>query len=127
MVVAPGAVRYDLTFPAKHMLQLFVTALRKARTNSTMPCCESRPSTILHPCHSHHFHSPNPPAQPLSAIPFREELIKLGLANMLVKLEEAAGHDKNLLRYIQRAQLKLGPTSHNNAPGGPPTTSAAHH
>lgn len=54
----------------------------------------------------------------------RDELIKLGLANMLTKLEEAAGHDKNLLRYIQRAQLKLGTVA---ALGGQAAPAGAHH
>jgi hypothetical protein len=39
----------------------------------------------------------------------RDELMRLGLGSMLNKLEAAAGHDKNLLRYIQRAQQKLNP------------------
>lgn len=46
----------------------------------------------------------------------RDELVKLNLGALLIKLEAAAGHDKNLLRYIQRAQQKLNP-----AGGGQPT------
>jgi hypothetical protein len=34
-------------------------------------------------------------------------LLELGLGSLLKRLEEAAGQDKNLLRYIQRAQQKL--------------------
>jgi hypothetical protein len=37
----------------------------------------------------------------------RDELLKLGLGTLLHRLEAAAGQDKNLLRYIQRAQQKL--------------------
>lgn len=45
---------------------------------------------------------------PLSLIDTcRDELLKLGLGTLLHRLEAAAGQDKNLLRYIQRAQQKL--------------------
>jgi hypothetical protein len=47
----------------------------------------------------------------------RDELIKLGLGTLLNKLEAAAGHDKNLLRYIQRAQQKLNPAGGPQPPG----------
>lgn len=42
------------------------------------------------------------------AVRNREELVKLGLSHMLSQLAAAAGQDTNLMRYIQRAQLKLG-------------------
>lgn len=46
----------------------------------------------------------------------REQLLKLGLREVLAKLQVVSGGDSTLLRYIARAQAKLGGSSGTQAP-----------
>jgi hypothetical protein len=48
----------------------------------------------------------------------RDELVRLGLAGLLSKLEEASGTDQTLLRYIQRARAKLSGIAVPPVPAG---------